>query len=199
MHPLHNLFPASGPLPAAYKNVLGQIMVVAGGVPVIAGGALRDHFHGVEVKDLDVFLPWDAQVESDLYEYLEVTGWECTQNVSRSAEGLNEVACVYGWQKPGELDLNIIFIEPNHPADPHSIAQRCDFGICQIAAFIENGQLQFEYTTEFIDDVEARTFTLHRTGDEGRSLKRWDRLREKFPNHTLITPHINSNELLPIL
>ncbi|SCY04953.1 hypothetical protein [Rhizobium sp. NFACC06-2] len=200
MHSLHNIFPNVGALPAAWKTELFWLGATAYPFkPVLSGGALRDHFHGAEVKDLDVFLPYGPGLVSAIDAALQSSGWLLTQSIPPSCAGLGEVVEVRGYQKDGETDLNIIFLDPGVDYSALGVAQRNDFGICQIAAWIEDDEWRFEYTDAFIEDVMAKTFTLLREGDEARSLRRYERLKEKYPDHTLVTPNITpTTNLLPI-
>jgi hypothetical protein len=134
-----------------------------------------------------------------LDECLKYDGWTLTQSIPASCADLGEVVEVRGYQKSGQTDLNIIYLDPEVDLSPLGIAGRNDFGICQIAAWLEGGEWRFDYTEAFIDDVMAKTFTLTREGDEARSLRRYERLREKYPDHRLVTPNITpTTSLLPI-
>lgn len=200
MHSLHNIFPNVGALPAAWKAQLLLIESVTGpGTAVLSGGALRDWGHGKPVKDLDVFVPYSADNLDALFDLLLVTGWRQVQNIEPSCSGLNEVRSVIGYSKEGMLDLNIILLDRDVDLSSLGIAQRNDFGICQIAAWVEGDEWRFAYTDAFIEDVMGNTFTLLREGDETRSLRRYERLKEKYPDHTLVTPNITpTTNLLPI-
>lgn len=200
MHSLHNIAPQAGPLPVAWKKMLVDLDLVSHPhVPVLSGGALRDHIHGAPVKDLDIFLPWDGDVVEEIDRCLMADGWKLTQSIPPSCAGLGEVIEVRGYQKDDETDLNFVYLDTLVETDPLSIAKRNDFGICQISAWIEGGEWRFEYTEAFIEDMMAETFTLIRQGDEARSLRRFERLKEKYPGHRLVTPHISPTaNLLPI-
>ncbi|MGP4725211.1 hypothetical protein ACSV5S_11105 [Agrobacterium deltaense] len=201
MHSLHNIFPNVGPLPADWKALALLIETATGpGTAVLSGGALRDWGHGAPVKDLDFFVPWSVDNLCDLNDLMELNGWSKVQNIPPSCEGLGEVVAVVGYSKPGMLDLNVIFLSEDHDLAPSAVARRNDFGICQIAAWIElDGEWRFDYSSAFIEDVMAKTFTLLREGDEARSLRRYERLKEKYPDHTLVTPNITpTTNLLPI-
>lgn len=200
MHSLHNIAPHAGPLPLAWMSMLVNLDLVSYPfVPVLSGGALRDHIHGAPVKDLDIFLEWKGEMVHDIDTCLKAEGWELTQSIPPSCAGLGEVIEVRGYQKDGETDLNFVFLDPNVSTDPLSIAQRNDFGICQISAWVEGGNWRFEYTEAFIEDMMSGTFTLLRVGDEARSLRRFERLKEKYPDHKLVTPNIApTTSLLPI-
>ncbi|WP_313196194.1 hypothetical protein [Shinella zoogloeoides] len=200
MHSLHNIAPTAGPLPLAWKVMLVNIDLASHPhVPVLSGGALRDHIHGAVVKDLDIFLPYDRDRVAVLDECLKYDDWKLTQSIGASCTDLGEVVEVRGYQKAGQTDLNIIYLDPEVDTSPLGIASRNDFGICQVAAWLEGGEWRFDYTEAFIDDVMAKTFTLTREGDEARSLRRYERLKEKYPDHTLVTPNIApTTSLLPI-
>ncbi len=190
MHSLHNIFPSVGALPAAWKETLDTISMVIKDRAVLSGGALRDWGHGAPVKDLDVFVPWSVDNLDDLNQMFEVLGWSRVQNIPPSCEGLGEVVAVVGYAKDGQIDVNVIFLSPDVDLSPLGIACRNDFGICQVSAWLEDGEWRFDYSEAFITDVMDRTFTLVREGDESRSLKRFERLKQKYPEHQLLTPFI---------
>lgn len=200
MHSLHNIAPTAGPLPLAWMAILLDIGHLSGlCLPVLSGGALRDHIHSAPVKDLDIFLPYHWGQVDMIDQSLKAAGWKLTQSIGASCADLGEVVEVRGYQKDGQTDLNIIYLDPEVDLSPLGIAGRNDFGICQIAAWLEGGEWRFDYTEAFIDDVMAKTFTLTREGDEARSLRRYERLKEKYPDHKLVIPNIApTTSLLPI-
>jgi hypothetical protein len=193
MHPLHNLFPAAAALPQEWAETLSNISLVVKAPAVLSGGAIRDWLHDKPIKDLDIFVSWSMDGLSALNDLMIKTGYERTQNISPSCEGLGEVVAVVGYSKFGEIDLNVIFLDTAVDLSPLGIASRNDFGICQIAAWVDgySASFRFDYTDQFIEDVIGKTFTLTRTGDEGRSLRRYERLQAKYPSHRLITPHLS--------
>ncbi len=190
MHQLHNLFSGVQPMPPEWRSMLQEIQIITRALPVLSGGALRDWCHGKPVKDLDIFLPCSNEDMLDLDQWFLMTGWQRTQNIPPSCEGLNEVTAVVGYSKLGCTEVNIIFLAHDVDLSPLGVASRNDFGICQISAWVVRGEWHFEFTEAFMQDSLEQTFTLLREGDEARSLRRYERLREKYPNHTLQTPLI---------
>lgn len=189
MTPLHNLFPWAAEVPASWLSILSAVQTATGLTPVLAGGALRDHFHGVPVKDLDIFLPHTEGIVRELRGLFEDMGFECFQSIGMSCDGLNDCRVVLGFRDRAGLllDVNLIFLDPETSRTPEEIVGRIDFGICQIGVFFnELGRAEFFYTDAFVGDVAKLTFTLTRQHDRERSLRRFDRLSDKYPYHRLV-------------
>jgi len=190
MKPLHSLFPYASEFPASWLSLLSTIRVTVGAPLVLAGGALRDHFHSVLVKDLDFFLPYSEEAVEKLQDLFEAMGFDCIQNIGLSCSGLSECAVVLGYSDGLGLtpSVNLIFLKPEYANGERQMVERLDFGICQIGVFFnDQDNVEFYYTDAFVDDVEKLTFTLTRDTDQERSLRRFHRLQEKYPYHRLVT------------
>lgn len=199
MHTLHNIFPQAGTLPLEFNAAILDVEAITGeGTVVLSGGALRDWGHGVPVKDIDLFVAHSERHVEAVDASFITRGWSRIQNIPPSCEGLGEVVAVLGYAFPGRLDINIVFLAADVDLSPLGIAGRNDFGICQIAAWLEGGEWRFDYTEAFLQDVMEKTFTLTRAGDEARSLRRYERLQVKYPAYRLATPYINPANLLPV-
>lgn len=189
-HNLHNLFPLADPIPAAWLSLLSSLEVATGRTPVLAGGALRDRYHSVPVKDLDIFLPHSAGTVKAVREVFDTAHFSCFQEVHMEYEEMTDCQLVLVFRDFLGLlpDVNIIFLREDVSADPEQVVERIDFGICQIGVFLnENGVAEFYYTNAFVEDVLNKTFTLVREHDQDRSLRRFERLKQKYPNHRLVT------------
>ncbi len=153
----------------------------------LAGGALRDLDNGRAIKDLDVFLSADADMASIMTAML-VHGYGIVgTDLSLSEEYGSLGVGVTGILELKNLDsslppVNFIRVED------HSInaqINRFDFGICQIAY---DGERVMK-TTAYLLDRQAKTFTVMRRDDgDERALRRWERLRQKYADWTLIDP-----------
>lgn len=146
----------------------------------LAGGALRDLDNGRQVKDLDVFFTnqdWCfAALEDGLakmgYFYNSQCGGQYMDGAANEVSGTTTYT-----NTDGLPELNLIQLEPYF--NPASIVDRVDFGLCQIGY----GFLGLDVTDAYRHDKANGVFTLTRAESvEGvvRSLKRYDRLRQKY-------------------
>jgi hypothetical protein len=150
---------------------------------VIAGGVVRDLVNGVEQKDIDIFVPY--------------MGHERNGRVATFADGYSaqfyqepfhyiteEVATVWGVDAD-YIPLPIQIIEMANGYVPMDRVRLMDFGICQFW-LDEDGLVTG--TAAAWDDTEMNTFTLLRPesdGERARSMRRWDRLSQKYPGYQL--------------
>lgn len=145
---------------------------------IIAGGALRDLYIGPTPKDLDIFLPRDAQLP-----------------VMTMAEGEQSAkfddTVAYQFVYSGyPLPINCIFCEQQ--VMPMQRFQRFDFGICKIAF---DGQ-QIIPHDEFLWDLKSECFTLRRCDSQvglAYSIGRYNRLRQKYQWPMVIPSTLNLN------
>lgn len=169
-------------IPAAYSAVLADVQAIFPG-SMIAGGALRDLDNERPVKDLDVFCPYVGDLEN-FKARVGTLGGQLI-GVMGGYDAWATTECV------GVLDLET----PHGPVQliglntgPETILPRIDFGICQIGY----DGTQVIRTVAYEIDKAAKTFTIIRTdGPEQteRSLRRFDRLSEKYPDWRLIDPN----------
>lgn len=154
----------------------------------IGGGALRDAMHGVPMKDVDIFvMPYrdgpvlGPRVDSETIEEI-LGGFAHKHQVFNYA--FSDVA--EQWIFEGEGDgppLN--FIAMRHHSTPEQLARRMDFGICQIVLTAED---ECWVTPQWAVDYLQKTFTLTDPDREERALRRWERISERYPEHTLVIP-----------
>lgn len=153
----------------------------------LAGGALRDLDNGKVIKDLDVFLSADADMDAIMFAMLDHGYATVGTDLSLSEEygslgvgvtGILELLNIDSGKPP----LNFIRVE-----EPTVTGQinRFDFGICQIAY---DGERVMK-TPAYLLDKASKTFTITRHDDGiDRALRRWERLRQKYVNWQLVNP-----------
>jgi hypothetical protein len=65
---------------------------------------------------------------------------------------------------------------------PVALLGRFDFGLCRVGF---DGERPF-YTDDFLRDAFGLTMTLINPIDEAQSLKRYERISAKYPDHRLV-------------
>jgi hypothetical protein len=141
---------------------------------ILAGGAIRDLYCGVKVKDLDFFtthIPsWPKQKgESDI-----------------DYEGMQYVNAVlsFNW----ELPLNVILINKVSNLD---LLHSFDFGLCQIGF---DGKSIIK-TDAFLWDFKYNLMTLRHTERYPRSIRRYCRWSDRY-NFDIAIPQLDTKVLL---
>jgi len=180
-----------------FDSILAQLQEV-GVKGLIAGGAVRDHILGKPVKDIDVFVAH----EPNLVSKLQAAFGALHVNPSLAAEyigeaGQSEVSHVYEVRKSVDpFDMGAIHLPPVQVIvlapgmDPLDRVKHHDFGICQ-CWYEGGGDLDFGFTGAFIGDVADNSFTLTHCEDQhqfDRSMRRWERFKERFPEFSLYVP-----------
>lgn len=185
-----------------------------GGTGIIYGGCLRDTFCGVgPIKDIDVAVAdteanhraIDAYVkklraahdeEDEPGSLREMLGFSSVHvtNMPLGYGNFPDVVRSISVEAPGETTVNFVVVDLSDdiglgPMHPINVAARCDFGICQIAM---DGQGEVYVTEPFTQDLQNKTFTYTREPFDqaqwDRSLRRWERLKDKFEGWTLKLP-----------
>lgn len=152
---------------------------------VIAGGAIRDAFHDVPIKDIDVFIPKiEVDPQTALAALKEAFGPDGHLDFVSYGDD-SEVLFTFTFPTLSFAPVNFIVVADKVPLT----GDRCrmDFGLCQ--AWYDG--IQIECTEAFQDDYWNQTFTLKRCAslvDFQRSMRRWSRLAKKYPGHTLVIP-----------
>lgn len=172
-------------IPNQWRNKLSEIQETFPNA-AIAGGCLRDLYHGVEIKDIDVFIPNadNPKIHSLLEEYKKDHSHTITRSIRAKTDykewvASTEVETVFT-MKIGSLSIDVIGVTSN----PDQIIERFDFGICQI----QYDGYDVRYSPEFKMDCWNKTFTLIRCDKEDdwvRSMKRFEKFKQKYPKHTL--------------
>jgi hypothetical protein len=168
-------------VPDEWLRLLRQLQDVCPEI-ILAGGCLRDHYIGREVKDLDFFAPFEAEKALRNLIKTQLPSWG---GVS-TTDGVESAACDDTVSKVDDYGkFQIIYC--TEKVSPIERFEQFDFGLCQVAC---DGR--HVLTTEnFSDDYFHSRFTLLRASNYAQfldSLNRYSRLRIKYPGWPLIIP-----------
>jgi hypothetical protein len=170
-------------VPTAWISALARAQKVDEGA-VLAGGALRDLRHFVEVKDLDIFVGPYATKEA-LDAAFEVTGKSKISSGCAYKLGMTDVLAVYEYNLFGCPTIQVIVLR--EPVTMNYVLGRIDFGICQIGF---DGERVIE-TLAYGVDHQRQTFTLTFCPDANRyqrAITRFERISQKYPGWKLVLP-----------
>jgi hypothetical protein len=153
---------------------------------IIAGGYLRDLDHGVEPKDIDIFI--ETNFELDTFEQLKDClpdhyGRDVTRNSEYAKGDTAFIHGVYEFRRDGATPLNIIAC--NKAREGRFMQEqlaRFDIGLCQVA-FDGN---KFEVTTAYCVDKYQRTLTLVNPWSVAHSIDRARRISLRYPGWRII-------------
>lgn len=180
--------PATG-IPPRWADILAVVQQAAPEA-ILAGGSLRDLENGAPVKDLDIFVRHrDGEYASPYLHKLQQLDTFTYRRIVTSFEScLEDSDCVLSETFPvGGLDVNIVHLDGS--VDMERVLTRIDFGICQIGY---DGK-SITTTEAYRQDRAKRTFTVTRfdsTDDNARTLRRWERISQKYPGWTLVNPWV---------
>jgi uncharacterized short protein YbdD (DUF466 family) len=164
-------------------SALESLQAIAPGT-ILAGGYLRDYLFGRPPKDLDFFAPAGVRL-SQLREHFPTATREGYSEFLQYC--CDEVDEVFDLGRLDGIPAQLIVLRPGF--DPAERVALHDFGLCQVWA--DSPDLLVHTTVAFQRDCADRTFTLVRCSsdtDFERSMKRWARLQEKYPEFTLVIP-----------
>lgn len=185
------------PLPEAWRELLTKVQTVFPEA-IIGGGALRDHYLGAPVKDIDIFVR-SRDNEAELVASLGMNFIRLDEEI---AEYANHTPGLTGvWDGPALCGpgcdgflcacVRVQIIACPGSDDPYMFMWdqllRFDIGICQLA---HNGR-QLTSTVEFnFDSVDRRLriVQLQTDSQRERSLDRIERIAGKYPDWK-IGPH----------
>lgn len=132
----------------------------------VAGGAVRDYLLGVEPKDIDVFAPTDAWVESSRFSRIDGPDNRCEEYLALSAIDVVQRGVINGWT----VDLVYMSWPIAKPWTPERVVASFDFGLTRSWW---DGDLH--ESDEAYKDRENRTVSLLLTDRPVRSRKRFER------------------------
>lgn len=165
-------------VPEEWKQLLATIQE-HDPLAVIAGGAVRDWYHGYQPRDIDVFVSHQFVLQNCPIGLTVVDG---TYIISAEHDdSVSASACYTGYSLP----VNIIWC--SDAITPAERFNRFDFGLCK-AAF--NGK-EIILHPEFLWDVKYGIFTLRRASNINQTIEsfiRYNRLKEKY-QYSLVIPH----------
>lgn len=159
---------------------------------IIAGGAVRDFFLGVEPKDIDVFAPMTPLVEVPLIESVDPSAFDFTllepcigprrglYRIDNRYERLEEyqaldgIACISCGEAFG-VKVDLIEMVSTE-LDGHELIKTFDFGITRC---FYDGRLCWD-TPEALFDRDNKTVTMFLSDRRERALKRFDRFNSRM-------------------
>lgn len=173
-------------IPIEWRQLLAEVNSYS--PAVLAGGCLRDLDHGVEVKDLDIFIECgDEEEAAELNQELGGV-WGEQEELKWYPESMREVVLVSDYDTKKNrfsigINLPVQFIFVNWKMS--AILSRFDYGICQIGF---NGKDVF-WEKAYESDKANKTMTLVRSLGEcalAASVERYARWGAKYPEHKWI-------------
>lgn len=174
------------PIPEEWADTRAFLEDVIGEPVVMAGGALRDLDHGKPIKDIDVF--FHAASYEKCKHLFGLIGRALHDEIICDPVDIagDDVSGVGSFVLDGD-EWNMVGLR--YPCTNESVADRFDFGICQIAW---DGDRIYR-SKDYQKDVQNRTFTLTpiRGGerkDVSRALVRYERLTQKYKGYRLVLP-----------
>lgn len=192
-------------IPVSWLHVLDDIQNVCPSA-VISGGALRDLYHGVPVKDIDIFI--EAGGEQEAWGLFKLLGGEVPEDVGSTygladladmdenggayPESMKEVILVQDYPGRNETGLPVQLIFVNWRTD--RIHLRFDMGICRITY---DGH-HLDISEEFKDDSDRKLLNVRRCSSKtalGSSINRIVRLKEKYPDFEIALDGVEIKEV----
>ena len=188
--PLPIIFPAEGEVLNQVRYVLAsfaeeRIRAVAG------GGLLRDLYLDRPYKDADLFVHASDASDEKVISVLQSLGFTDVKIVVTNAateymEFADVESVIEGVHPSIPVPVQVIRVVTNNQSGERMI-ERLDLGPCQIGM---DHLGHFWHTIQFWTDVSERTFTVTRNegNDIERSVKRFERLEQKYPGWKLVVP-----------
>lgn len=152
----------------------------------IAGGAVRDLLLNRPHKDVDV---WVTQCYAkECAAAAEAGGWRVIVGHDYS---INDLCAVYEFDHGNET-INVIVVKADTEAE---IVGRFDFGISRavirvhkqvtLSDIIEGRRVaEVIIYPEFTEDLDRKVFKVRHDNGVARTLARWERIRERYPDWT---------------
>ena len=153
--------------------------LAAEGIPnAIAGGAVRDLLNNRPHRDVDV---WTYGVSDEMVTaHAHASGWELVADMGTYSSCGTGLGRVWKIVTDGE-EFNIITTTFKNIVQ---VMERFDFGISRAAITMTGDILSpchISVTSEYLEDLEKQVFRVRYNNGEGRALKRYLRLSEKYP------------------
>jgi hypothetical protein len=145
---------------------------------IIAGGFLRDVYFHRTPKDIDIFVPYTLGAATKMLDRFNIPVMVGSAYMPGSDVGVI-------WNIPGyTLPVQVIMMD--HGVDIVERVKKHDFDFCQIW---HDGFCT--YSTDAFKAMNMNTVTLVDCEDHlqfKRSMRRWDRLKQKYPDYQLVIP-----------
>ncbi len=170
-----------------YLEIL-RAFEACGGKGIIYGGCLRDIMcHVGPIKDIDIAVDCTTANAGAMGRFADE--YATRKRVQQIGDYGNypDVLLSIALETTLGFDVNFVTLSADSITKQY-VAERCDFGICQIA--LDGGGLLT--TPAFDKDFVEKRFTYVREPFDqhqlDRSLRRWERFQEKFKGWTLVVP-----------
>lgn len=173
-------------LPTGWRAILQSVQTIEPGA-ILAGGAMRDWDNGRLWKDLDIFIPSGGNTRA-ITDMLRGKSYRQTRHFDAGYRNVDHTIEDVSTFEANAFEPPIGIIRMARELTPEQWLARFDFGICQIAF---DGQ-QITRTAAYLKDQAQRQFTVTRSDTPGqleRTRERFKRLREKYPDWTLVVPN----------
>ncbi|PLP55533.1 hypothetical protein CYK37_30040 [Mesorhizobium loti] len=182
-----------------------------GGTGIVYGGCLRDTLTGRgPIKDIDIACAKNLNNLYAIDRYVEMLREQQDGGKDLIFSAVQVVEQMIGYgnfpdvyksvqvSAPDQPTVNFVILSEDFDFRKEVVAQRCDFGICQVA--LDKDSL---YRTEAFDkDLRNYTFTyLREPFDQAqfdRSMRRWERFSERYEGWRMVVPEFGQGYLLPI-
>ena len=186
-------------IPQVWCDMLHKIQ---GELPsaVIAGGALRDLWHGKPIKDVDVFIPVRAEdVDLDaikrkviaIHPYAELIQTSLYGQRGNSAQpGFRNIFAIWRMTIDGTI-YELIFIEDMG----EQLHEVFDISICQI---MFDGEL-LHVSREFDRSIQDGVIRVCNTNRADRQVKRLRRVMDRYPEYVCEPGALDESDDIPFI
>lgn len=149
------------------------------GIPcAIAGGAVRDLLNNRPHRDVDI---WTYDVADEVVtELATACAWELVADMGTYGNCGSGLGRVWKITQDGE-EFNVITTSFKNIVQ---VMERFDFGFSRAAITLTGdpeSPCHISVTDEYLEDLERQVFRVRYNNGEGRALKRYLRLSEKYP------------------
>lgn len=179
-------------IPQSWRDALARLH--ANGFPeaIIGGGALRDLDHGVEVKDVDIFVTRKPFTQALLNKAFGFNGRVLVNEWAAQYLGFaDDVVMVVDFPNPDNgPPFQVIVSCPEVNDDDFLVHQleRFDLGLCRIAY---DGTTVFRHPT-YLEDKAAQVLRIRDHHRVPRSITRAERIGAKYPGYRIVVPYIHA-------
>lgn len=149
---------------------------------IIAGGFLRDAFFGRQKKDIDIFVPFDADERTSLS--MELDGFKRLSWSGYMVGG--EVEMVWELKDSDSFGYPVQVIMLRAGLDVEERARAHDFDFCQVWHDGTFWRESLDFASRNMYEVTLVHCESQKEFD--RSMRRWERLKQKYPDMTLVIP-----------
>lgn len=180
-----------------WADLLGHIHTVAPEAH-IAGGAVRDTLLNQPVKDIDIFIHEDHALKVGEVLWGLGYGMGCTTPGQYLGGADPVVVEASDFPPPVDQEHPVNLVSLRGEASIHVSLERIDFGLCRIG--YDGRKIHQDSAGSYSVDATCHRLTLLRCENQAqfdRSMKRFERLREKYVGWELVVPEQFQQYMLP--